>query len=288
MTQYNYASGFLAPISAAPVARNARENGKPPKIHARMLDDFTLGVFSRAAGQLLCGAPEEIPCLPVSLPLDSVSCVLCRTQLDRWSRDALLSKCKGFALNRDGHTRAVAAKSTAMASEILGIGDGMMVRCGINQIVLGAQVDDGYDHIRKALKSFDYGSVIRMDDGDTVWTLEQSSERAEEILRQHLVSFSVRGNTRVVKSALQRNRSIRLTPFEVEALRDLGGAAWVRARIDLAKKSHIENGMETPSVNVTIRTTEAQWEKVRAMGGYTWIRSMIHRALKSKVEQKGV
>ena len=283
MTQFNYASGFLVPICVMPVARQTSENGKPPSIHARVVEDFTLGMFSRAAGQLLCGAPEEIECLPVSFPLDSVSCVRCRVQLDRWSRDALRARCKGYALKRDGLTRAVAAKSTSMASEILGISSGVLVRCGINQITLARPLDDGCDYIRKALEVHPYGAVLRLVDGETVWQLEQSSERADELLRQHLVRFTVRGNTRVVQCELQRNRSIRLTPFEVEALRELGGAAWVRARIDSAKKSHIEYGMETPSVNMTIRTTDAQWEKVRAMGGYTWIRSMIHRASKARV-----
>jgi hypothetical protein len=285
MTNFNYASGFLVPISVTPVARNASSIGKSPSIHARVMVDFTLGPFCRVAGQLLCGSPEEIERSPVEIPLDSVNCVRCRELLDRWSRAALLSRYKGFALSRDGITRAVAAKSTAMASEILGIGNGVMVRNGINKIVLGGPLNDGLDHIRKMLQVHDYGSVLHQVDGETEWQVEQSPARADELLRQHLVSFSVRGNTRVEQSDMQRNRSIRLTPFEFEALRKLGGASWVRARIDLAKKSHIEHNLDAPSVNMTIRTTDAQWDKVRAMGGYTWIRSMIHRALKAKAKQ---
>lgn len=281
MTKFNYASGFLVPIHVTPVARNASDIGKAPAIHARVMEDFTLGEFTCSAGRLLCNSPEEIECFPVAEPINSVSCARCRKLLDRWARDSLLARCKGFALSRDGCTRAVAAKSTAMASQILGVGNGVLVRCGINKIVLDAPLKDGHDHIRKALQSHEYGSVLRLDDGETTWQLEQSPARAEELLRQHLVLYSVRGNTRVEQSALQRNRSIRLTPLEVEALADLGGAAWVRERIDLAKKSHIDHTLDAPSVNMTIRTTDAQWEKVRALGGYTWIRSMIHRALKA-------
>lgn len=282
MTKFNYASGFLVPISVAPVARNASDIGKTPAIHARVMEDFALGQFSIAAGQLLCRSTEEIECFPVSSTLNSVSCARCRELLDRWSRDSLLARCKGFALKRDGITRAVAAKSTAMASQILGVGNGVLVRCGINKIVLGPPLKDELDHIRKALREHDYGSVLCLANGETKWKLEQPPEAAEELLRQHLVSYSERGNTRVEQSGLQRNRSIRLTPFEAEALKMLGGAAWVRQRIDLAKKSSIVANMDAPTVNMTIRTTDAQWAKVRSFGGYTWIRSMIHRALKTK------
>lgn len=281
MTKFDYASGFLVPINVTPVARNASDIGKAPAIHARVLEDFTLGQFSCVAGQLLCRSTEEIECYPISKPINSVSCARCRELLDRWSRDALLARCQGFALNRDGSTLAVAAKSTAMASQILGVGNGVLVRCGINKIVLGPPMNDGLDHIRKALQAHDYGAVLRLVDGKTKWTLEQPPARAEELLRQHLISYSERGNTRVEQSAMQRNRSIRLTPFEAEALNALGGAAWVRQRIDLAKKSYIVDNLEAPTVNRTIRTTDAQWDKVREMGGYTWIRSLIHRAIKA-------
>jgi hypothetical protein len=84
---------------------------------------------------------------------------------------------------------------------------------------------------------------------------------------------------------MQRNRSIRVTPSEAKALGELGGAPWVRQRIDLAKKSYIVDNLDAPTVNMTIRTTDAQWDKVRAFGGYTWIRSMIHRALKSQEQE---
>lgn len=282
MTKFDYASGFLVPINVTPVARNASDIGKAPAIHARVMEDFTLGQFSAIAGQLLCRSTEEIECFPVSKPLNSVSCARCRELLDRWSRDALLARCKGFALNRDGCTRAVAAKSTAMASQILGIGNGVLVRSGMNKIILGSPLNDGLDHIRKALQAHDYGAVLRLVDGKSKWTLEQPPARAEELLRQHLVSYSERGNTRVEQSAMQRNRSIRLTPFEADALNALGGAAWVRKRIDRAQKSYIAGNLEAPTVNRTIRTTDAQWDKVRDMGGYTWIRSMIHRALKAQ------
>ena len=284
MTNFNYASGFLVPINVTPVARKASDIGKAPAIHARVMEDFTLGEFNCAAGRLLCNSPEEIECFPVAVPINSVSCARCRELLDRWARDSLLARCKGYALSRDGCTRAVAAKSTAMASQILGVGNGVLVRCGINKIVLGPPLKDGNDHIRKALQAHEYGSVLRLVDGVT-WQLEQSPARAEELLRQHLVSYSVRGNKRVTQDAIQRNRSIRLTPPEVEALADLGGAAWVRERIDLAKKSIIDHTLDAPSVNMTIRTTDAQWEKVRSLGGYTWIRSMIHRALKTQGKQ---
>lgn len=282
MTKFDYASGFLVTINVMPVARNASDIGKAPAIHARVIEDFTLGQFSARAGQLLCRSTEEIECFPVSKPLNSISCSRCRELLDRWSREALLVRCKGFALKRDGSTRAVAAKSTAMASQILGVGNGVLVRCGINKIVLGPPLKDEHDHIRKALQAHDYGSVLCLADGETNWKLEQSPARAEELLRQHLISYSERGNTRVGQSAMQRNRSIRLTPFEAEALNTLGGAAWVRQRIDLAKKSYIVDNLEAPTVNRTIRTTDAQWDKVREMGGYTWIRSLIHRAMKAQ------
>lgn len=282
MTKFDYASGFLVPINVMPVARNPSDIGKAPAIHARVMEDFTLGKFSALAGQLLCRSTEEIECFPVSKPLSSVSCARCRELLDRWARAALQARCKGFALSRDGSTRAVAAKSTSIASQILGVGNGVLVRCGINKIVLGAPLKDGHDHIRKALQAHEYGSVVRLVDGETKWELERSPARAEELLRQHLLSYSERGNTRVELSALQRNRSIRLTPSEADALNTLGGAAWVRQRIDLAKKSYIVDNLEAPTVNRTIRTTDAQWDKVREMGGYTWIRSLIHRAMKGQ------
>jgi hypothetical protein len=282
MTKFDYASGFLVPINVMPVARNASDIGKAPAIHARVMEDFSFGPFSCEAGQLLCKSNEEIACYPVSKSLNHVSCARCRWLLNRWSRDALLSRCKGYALSRDGSTRAVAAKSTAMASKIMGIGNGVLLRWGINKIVLGAPRKDGLDHIRKALQAHEYGSVLRLVDGETEWELEQSPARAAELLHEHMLSYSERGNTRVEQSDLQRNRSIRLTPFEAEALNALGGAAWVRQRIDLAKKTYIVDNLDTPTVNRTIRTTDAQWDKVRAFGGYTWIRSMIHRALKAK------
>jgi hypothetical protein len=285
MTKFNYASGFLVPINVTPVARNASDIGKAPAIHARVMEDFTLGEFSCEEGRLLCNTTEGIECFPVAEPINSVSCARCRKLLDRWARESLLARCKGFALSRDGCTRAVAAKSMAMASEILGVSIGLLVRCGINKIELGAPLNDVHDHIRKALQSHVYGSVLRLVDGETDWQLEQSPARAEEILRHHLVLYSVRGNTRVEQNALQRNRSIRLTPFEFEKLKKLGGAAWVRKRIDSAKKSQIDHTLDAPSVNMTIRTTDAQWEKVRALGGYTWIRSMIHRAVRAQAKQ---
>jgi hypothetical protein len=285
MTKFNYASGFLVPINVAPVARRASDIGKAPAIHARVMEDFTLGQFCSVAGQLLCRSTEEIECFPVSKSINSISCARCRELLDRWSREAHLARCKGFALNRDGSTRAVAAKSTAMASQILGVANGVLVRCGINKIVLGPPLKDGYDHIRKALQAHEYGSVLRLVDGEAKWMLEQSPARAEELLRQHLVAYTERGNTRVDQSEMQRNRSIRLTPFEAEALTTLGGAAWVRQRIDLAKKRYIVDNLDAPTVNRTIRTTDAQWDKVREMGGYTWIRSLIHRALKAQEQE---
>jgi hypothetical protein len=287
MTKFNYASGFMVAINVIPVARKACDIGKAPAIHARVMEDFSFGPFNCEAGQLLCRSNEEIACYPVSKPINSVSCARCRWLLDRWSREALLSRCKGFALSRDGSTRAVAAKSTAMASQILGIGNGVLVRCGINKIVLGPPLKDGLDHIRKALQAHEYGTVLRLLDGETKWELEQSPARAEELLREHMLSYSERGNTRVELSELQRNRSIRLTPFESEALSALGGAAWVRQRIDHAKKSYIADNLEAPTVNRTIRTTDAQWDKVRIMGGYTWIRSMIHRAMKAQEQDLG-
>lgn len=282
MTQSDYTSGFLVPILVTPVARNSSDIGKAPAIHARVMEDFTIGQFSCETGQLLCRSTEEIECFPILKPLNSVSCARCRVLLDRWSRDALLARCKGFALSRDGCTRAVAAKSTAMASQILGVGYGVLVRYGIYKIVLGPPLKDGYDHIRKALQAHEYGSVLRLVDGESKWALEQTPDNALELLRQHLVSYSERGNTRVEQSKLQRNRSIRLTPFEAEALRGLGGASWIRQRIDLAKKSSLVPNLDAPTVNMTIRTTDAQWAKVRSFGGYTWIRSLIHRALKAQ------
>ena len=83
MTIFNYDSGYLVPINVAPVARKANHIGKAPAIHARVMEDFTLGQFTCAAGRLLCGSPEEIECFPVTEPINSVSCARCRELLDR-------------------------------------------------------------------------------------------------------------------------------------------------------------------------------------------------------------
>jgi hypothetical protein len=166
-----------------------------------------------------------------------------------------------------------------MASALLSVSVGVLSRRGITRIDLSTTRNDDLDYIRIALLAQDYGSVIRLDDAKGVWLVVQGPEKAEQIMRQQVAAFAQRGAPRVDHAARQRNRTIRLSEEEATALRLLGGAAWLRQRINRAKRGGASPGLGLATVAVTIRTTDAQWERVRAFGGYNWLRSIIRREM---------
>lgn len=278
MTTNTYSSGFILPIDLEPVVRIGGATSARA-VHARVVSDFTLGAFTRLAGQLLCSASHDLGVDVLDRPIGDVSCASCRRLLSRWSRPELHARFRGYALTADGTTQAVAAMSTSMASALLSVSVGVLSRRGVTRIDLSTTRNDDLDYIRIALFAQDYGSVIRLDVAKGAWLVVQGPEKAEQIMRQQVAAFAQRGAPRVDQAARQRNRTIRLNEEEATALRLLGGAAWLRQRINRAKRGGASPGLGLATVAVTIRTTDAQWERVRAFGGYNWLRSIIRREM---------
>lgn len=278
MTTKTHPSGFILPIVVEPVVRiSGASSGNA--VHARLVGDFSLGVFARLAGQLLCGASTDLGVEALNKPIDVVSCASCSKLLARWSRAELYARFAGYALITDGDTQAVAAMSASMASTLLGVSVGVLTRRGITNIDLNAKRSDDHAHIRTALWEEEYGAVIRQAQGEVTWQRVEGPDRAEQILLQQVAAFAKRGAHRVDQAARQRNRTIRLTEDESSALRAFGGAAWLRQRINRAKRGIDGTKLEPATVVTTIRTTDVQWEKVRAFGGYNWLRVIIRREM---------
>jgi len=277
MTTHTYSSGFIFPINVEPVARiNGASIGSA--VHARLVEAFTLGVFARLAGQLLCGA-SDLGVEALHKPIDEVSCASCRKLLARWSRAELHARFSGYALFTDEGTQAVAAMSASMASTLLEVSVGVLTRRGLTNIDLSATRSDDLAHIRQALRVEDYGTVIRQAAGENAWQRMEGPDRAEQILRHQVAAFANRGAHRVDQAARQRNRTIRLAVDEAVALRSFGGAAWLRQRINRAKRGLDSTELEPATVVTTIRTTDEQWKKVSAFGGYSWLRKIIRREM---------
>lgn len=277
MTTHTYSSGFIFPIDVEPVARISGAS-RGNAVHARLVEAFTLGVFARQAGQLLCGASEH-GVEALNTPIDEVTCASCRKLLARWSRAELHTRFAGYALITEEGTQAVAAMSASMASTLLGVSVGVLTRRGVTNIDLRAKRSDDLAHIRQALRVEDYGTVMRKGAGERAWQRMEGPDRAEQILRHQVAAFANRGAHRVDKAARQRNRTIRLAVDEAVALRSFGGAAWLRQRINRAKRGMDSTELEPATVVTTIRTTDDQWKKVSAFGGYSWLRKIIRREM---------
>ncbi|MDZ5605251.1 hypothetical protein SJI00_20980 [Pseudomonas sp. RP23018S] len=277
MTTHTYSSGLIFQIVIEPVAR-IRGTSSGSAVHARLVEAFSLGAFARLAGQLLCGASNH-GVEPLQKSIEEVSCASCRKLLARWSRAELHARFAGYALFTDAGTHAVAALSASMASTLLGVSVGVLTRRGVTNIDLSAKCTDDLAHIRQALRVESFGTVILQTVGEKVWQRMKGPDQAEQILRQQVSAFARRGARPVKQAALQRNRTIRLALDEADALRTLGGAAWLRQRINRAKRGLDSTELEPATVITTIRTTDDQWEKVRAFGGYNWLRVIIRREI---------
>lgn len=197
--------------------------------------------------------------------------------MDRWARDAVARRCKGYAITCDGVTRAVAATSAVMAGELMGIDKGLMVRRGIRSIELWASGRDRYQDIRKALKANDVGTVVAMMPDSGGWSVEPSRVEVGAIMGWRHERFAERGQ-RVSEATRLHNRSIRLAPYEVAQLKALGGASWLRSVIDAGASTVPNQAPGEATMNATVRTTHTQWGIVLASGGSAWIRALIRDA----------
>lgn len=105
------------------------------------------------------------------------------------------------------------------------------------------------------------------------------------------------GRPKVTSNEKLSPASLRLTQPQIEKLNRLGGAAWVRARIDSAEragKGSDDRAMgrihsDDPEIALrlkTVRLTPAQKVKLARMGGAAWLRRRIERARGSDAESK--
>lgn len=278
MPKFDYGKGFILEMNLVPVIRSAGVNRHRLAIHARAQQDFTFGEFSCPAGELLCRSRDGQACTELEAPIDAVSCTVCRKLLDRWSRDAVESRCMGYAFDRDLITRAVAAKNTLLASELLGVNNNWLVRNGVERIALtAANLGDGLDPIRKALNKHPYGTVIESTRGSSMWEVVKPAQEAEQSLLVRKLGESLRGNTRVEQ--FRFNHTVKLTLDEKTKLKALGGSKWIRAVIAKPESISVSSDLvANPKEQITLRATDAEWEALRELGGSSWLRSAIASA----------
>jgi hypothetical protein len=275
MAKFDYTKGFICPIHIVPVVRDPVDAHQRIVVHARASQSFSFGHFNCPEGELLCRSRNGNACHQIEGTVVQVSCTACRKLLDRWSRDAIDSRCVGFSFERDLITRAVAAKSTLFASELLGVNNNWLKRNGVIKIDLSsARFGDGLDPIRVALKKHPYGTVIEKVESSRTWGVITPAQDAEKSLLERKIGESIRGNTRVTE--MRQNHTLKLTKDEKTELQKLGGSKWIRAQIANPPQMVVAMDLVSdPKDQTTLRATDAEWDALLALGGAPWLRTVI-------------
>lgn len=270
MPDFDYHKGFVVNIKIVPMQRVTGTTSQQKIVHAQLLEAFEFGRVRVEKGQTLCGLPAPISIQTSTTTLNSISCKHCRKELDRWSRDAHLAKCKGYALIRGGKTTAVAARSNALAATLLGVNPMFLLRNGVSGFGLKAgNVSDDLDCIRDGLATHGLGVVIEQRTGEDDWHVVLAEADADRVLLPIMRRLTNSGNTPVQEA--RKNRSIRLSESEKKQLAQLGGVAWIRERMSSPLTMKTVDAREASTKVTVFRATDAEWERFQSFGGANWL-----------------
>lgn len=277
MPNFDYNKGFVVEIKVVPVHRVTDTDAQKKTIHAQLSESFVFGRLRLGKGQILCALPESTATTHTTATINTVTCKTCRKELDRWSRDAQMSKCKGYALSRDGRVRAVAAKSNSLAATLLGVNQMYLLRNGISGFNLNSgQGNDELDYIRRGLATHGLGVVIEQSIGEDEWVVVLSEADADVSLLAIMSRQTNSGNTAVKE--VRKNRSIRLTENERTHLKKMGGIQWIRAQMNSPSPIQALKDQDLANTVTVIRATDNEWKRFQNLGGTKWLRSEIYIA----------
>ena len=270
MPNFDYNKGFVVEIKVVPVHRVTGTDTQKKTIHAQLSENFVFGRLRLGKGQILCALPESTATTHTTATINTVTCKTCRKELDRWSRDAQMSKCKGYALRRDGRVRAVAARSNALAATLLGVNPMFLLRNGVSGFGLKAgNMSDDLDCIRDGLATHGLGVVIEQRTGEDDWHVVLAEADADRLLLPIMRRLTNSGNTPVQEA--RKNRSIRLSESEKKQLAQLGGVAWIRERMSSPLTMQTLDAREASTKVTVFRATDAEWERFQSIGGANWL-----------------